>query len=424
MAELASPAVVALAHDPGAGRVRDPRVVASVALLLGVTVTVMLQGWWKSDSALIGMFIPDAVGYLPVFEEMSLHEDVIASIPEALSGTVGTVLVYYPFWRWHPAAMVIPNVFMLLVAVWAAERALRALGPIPVAYACWFVALNPYFLVGIAGPNKEIILSSLTLLALAVQPSWRSAPLLLLIAVAMASVRIPYALAVLAWVGGQLIWHGRLNKWLLLAPVLVAAAFPLLAEEFQFIRANVVAATAVDTAVGGSQIVRMSLDAMEMPGLSILAFLFRAVANAYAAAVRPAVFGPDGEVALLGTAYFVHGVLLQIGITGVLIVWSLGKSGGAQEGRAASSARDLARYMVYLWLSVSAGLFVSGRYLMPIVPASLAVFGTLRRRTQATALALLVLVDVTAFVLIGLMGVPSLNYEPSAFRPDFFLELR
>ena len=58
----------------------------------------------------------------------------------------------------------------------------------------------------------------------------------------MASVRIPYALAVLAWVGGQLIWRGRLNKWLLLAPVLVAAAFPLLAEEFQFIRANVAAA--------------------------------------------------------------------------------------------------------------------------------------------------------------------------------------
>jgi len=86
-------------------------------------------------------------------------------------------------------------------------------------------------------------------------------------------------------------------------------------------------------------------------------------------------------------------------------------------------ARYLAGFTVYVWLSVSVGLFVQPRYLMPVVPGALMVLGSLGKMTRV-AIALSVLVAATvAPVLVQLSGISALSYKELPFRPDFFLDI-
>ncbi len=397
------------------GRLSIPLIACSVLISL-VVLVAFLQGIWRPGGRLIGVYIPDSVTYLHQLEFASHDLNILSLLKR--SSTSG-MLGYLPFVLIHPTTIVVANTAMLAVSIWAAARIFRASGRVSTMLACFAIALNPYMLIGVTGPNKEIPLSMLTLLLLAIQPTRRTAPFLIFLVGVTVYIRQGYGLLLAAWILGRLIL--RESKWaiyrkiLLLSPPLIAASFVWLKEVVPVIRENFEQTELLSITVG-SRTLAASLASIQNPLSAIAFFVFRLFANASYLAVRPSVFGPNGEVAMLGLAYWIYGLLLALGAAGLLSLFFWRRRLGEHH-------YDLVRLLLFIWLGVSVGLFIQPRYLMPVLSPSLGLLGILPVRHRLVAIiGVSVLVPLTIFVLALYGRYPGVYEEPPV-KPEFFLNL-
>ncbi len=393
-------------------------IACSVMIFLAVLVT-FVQGIWKPGGGLIGVYIPDSLSYVDRLESVS-HELGSAPAISLLKDTfTSVVFVYLPFLLIHPSMIVVANTAMLALSIWAAAKVFGSFGWVPTMLACFAIALNPYMLVAVTGPNKEIPLSTLTLLLLSVQPSSRTSPLLLLIVALTIFIRQGYGLLLAVWVLGRLLFRG--SNWiiprrvLLLSPLAIVAFLSWLKEAVPVVAENAIRTEILSQEVG-SWTLATSLASIQHPWSAIAFFGFRVFANAFSLAVRPTIFGPNGEVALLGLAYWIYGLFLALGVAGLILALVRGQKYDADH-------YDLARFLLFLCLGISVGLFIQPRYLLPVLAPLLGLFGTLPSRLRLAASASIFILAPVAVVILAWLGLYPGIYQEMPIKPEFFLDL-
>ena len=98
-------------------------------------------------------------------------------------------------------------------------------------------------------------------------------------------------------------------------------------------------------------------------------FGFRMLANGYSHLIRPALLTLTNRISLLGVGYFVHAFFLGIGMTSVIITIILSRRSNNDK------LIYLAWFPLLLWTVVSLNFFIHPRYIMPITPVAMGVFG-------------------------------------------------
>jgi hypothetical protein len=374
-------------------------------------------GYQQQDfdvSARIGLAIPDVVNMSQTFDNL------IATGQFDTYGylSFGVRILYGWSWFSHPALCFAVNLLLMYAStkLFSGYFINRLSAP---SWSILGLLGNPYLLLAMVGPNKEIPLLFLTLMYFRAiterRPHW-----ILLAAftsVAAYTFRDGYGLLL----GCFLLFFAitRLNaSWLtaitLVACLSAAALFGSIASLNPVFERNIQSLEAFDggnTAVGNFAAM-IGADPFSVLGGALL-FVLRLIYNVLTAAVFPVFFSTEG-ILILGVAYWVSGLMLLASIPACV--------GYLSRPRYTSQAIQIAAALSLATLFMtSVSLFVQPRYLMPILPLAIAVLSLCTRRVQArlvTAALILSFSVIFSYWAAGRTPAPS---EPPRFDAPAYI---
>jgi hypothetical protein len=285
------------------------------------------------------------------------------------SGFQAVVALYGWTWLLHPSFCFAVNCVLMLANAALAKKVLARLrAP---AWAVLGLLANPYLMLVMPGPNKEIPLVFLTLsFADAMLRSERRWWLASAICVPMYLLRDGYGLFIIGVI--SIVWllgrHERLLPVVVLALMLSATALwsrlapviPAMARNLSIYNALVDGPAAVASA--------LSLDPFGPLG-GLVFYARRLVYNVVAQAFFPVFLTDRGDIYWIGVAYWVYGLMALMACIGCAWRW-LTNEGDPNQRLAAALALST-------WLMISLSLFIQPRYFMPMLPIAFGVMAAL-----------------------------------------------
>ncbi len=387
------------------------------AALFGLLV-VLLQSLWQPRAPIISNFyIPDSVNlYRGVLTTANLDLSNLLSLP-----SIGLLLFYGPFKAIDPRLLFIPNLAMWLACMWAAYRIFSPIDKRAAQFAIIAIVFNPYLLLGLSGPTKELPLMFLVLLFLLLPPTWNRLPYFALIIAVTYSVRDGYALIMLGWLSVHLLLPRTLWRvsWVLLCLVplfmllgLRSYASPLwFTDELE--REGQLVGQISSTDVGAGNVER-ALAGLDDPWPTTREYFYRALANGYSTLIRPAFYTISDRISLIGAGYFLNAFFLAAGLIAIILTCI---SPGEDE-----RILYLAWFVMLTWAMVSLVLFVQPRYLMPVTPVAMGVLGTRKTSTRILIIFAVISISVIGFLFLTyVLNVDPIISMDSPLRPPFFL---
>lgn len=348
-----------------------------------------------------GLTVPDSVNMTRAIQKMWEQDRLLTHD----SGFQAVVALYGWTWLLHPSFCFAVNCVLMLTNVALAKKMLERLrAP---AWAVLGLLANPYLMLVMPGPNKEIPLVFLTLLfADAMLRSERRWWLACAICVPMYLLRDGYGLFIIGvisitWLLGR---HERLLPVVVLALMLgatalwssLASVIPAMARNLSIYNTQFNSPEAVASA--------LSLDPFGLLGVLVL-YAIRLVYNVVAQAFFPVFLTDLGEIFWIGVAYWVYGLMALMASIGCAWRW-LTNEGDPNQRLAAALALST-------WLIISLSLFIQPRYFMPMLPIAFGVMAALpvHPRNGSVTLAL-----VLALVVMSVLAITD-KFPPAA-TPD------
>jgi hypothetical protein len=348
-------------------------------------------------SANRGLVVPDSVN-------MAETIDVLLSNGDFLTGSssfVGVEVLYGWTWFLHPAFCFVLNSALMLASASLFKKSFIIDLKLP-AWAVLGLLANPYLILVMPGPNKEIPLVFLTLcLANALlrhKPWWLIS---LALCVPVYFLRDGYGLIMFFIVCLLRVMRSR-KQLLPLAVLILSTVVAMLYEPL----ADFIPALARNQKIyvelsGNQELVGSLASSLGLQHLgpigSIFLYLSRLIYNLLTLAFFPVLKTDEGHIYWLGLAYWGFGLIALMSWFSCVLEW-LCKCSGSNRVQLASSIA------LCVWFLISLTLFVQPRYLMPMLPLSFVVMASLnpkiRNRCILVALGLSFLC-IAAYALIG-----------------------
>lgn len=322
------------------------------------------------------------------------------------SGFRAVVALYGWTWLLHPSLCFAINCVLMLASAALAKKVVLERLRAP-AWALLGLLANPYLILVMPGPNKEIPLVLLTLLfADAMLRSERRWWWACTICVPIYLLRDGYGLFLIGvicitWLLGR---RERLLPVIVLALMLSAAALwsslasaiPAMARNLSIYNAQFNSPEALASA--------LSLDPFGPLG-GLMLYAIRLAYNVVAQAFFPVFLTDRGDIYWTGVAYWVYGLMALMAFIGCAWRW-LTNGGDPNQRLAAALALST-------WLMISLSLFIQPRYFIPMLPIAFGVMAALPAHPRYGSVAL-----ALALALVVMSVLAMTNRFPPAATPD------
>jgi hypothetical protein len=316
-----------------------------------------------------GLTVPDSVNMTQTLQYLWQQDRLLA--PD--SGFQAVAALYGWTWFVHPSLCFAVNCVLMLSNAALCKKVVLERLRAP-AWAMLGLLANPYLILTMPGPNKEIPLAFLTLLfADALLRSERRWWLACAVCIPTYLLRDGYGLFMAALVGITWVLGRRasLLPMVVLALMMSAAALwsdlaslvPAMARNLSIYKAQFDAPEAA-----GSVATALALDPFGPLGGLVL-YVIRLVYNVVAQAFFPVFLTDSGDIYWVGVAYWTHGLMALMAGIGCAWRW-LTNEGDPHQRLAAALALST-------WFMISLSLFIQPRYLMPMLPIAFGAMATL-----------------------------------------------
>ena len=381
---------------------------ASVLLMAAQTAYPRLAIEW-------GMVIPDVANMNAWLQEFALDN------PPWLRAQYlpGPWLLYGSLAAPSPITCLGMNTVLMAGAAACWWKIARAAIPNP-GWAVLVLVANPYLLLAMHGPNKEIPLLFLTLLLTLVvfyqRPFWIFHALMICLAAYL--FRDGYGAILTAWVIAIRLFGRRMSAAslsLVVAATCVSVFSGELGEVLPFLGRQI--AGAQDPSAVPHFLKWLSRIANIEPSAPLaqpIYFAARVFYNLTSQALFPVVITDDARIHVLGVAYFLNGlVVLSVVPVSVLVL----ARGGASRTWGTFAAGLL--FAVLILSSVSPQ--IQPRYLMPLWPIAYLVIRSCDRKTVAFAVVGALMISCSVCLAYYFAGHPPASATP--FNPEFDLAI-
>ena len=277
---------------------------------------------------------------------------------------------------------------------------------------------NPYLVLAMPGPNKEIPLLLLTLLLMDAlfrsSRRWLSA---FALCIPLYLLRDGYGLIMVVLVGAVwiLLYRERLLPIVVFGISGAAAALLLpLSTLIPAIERNIRIYGDVfhgQEAIG-SVAATLALTPFDPVGGPIL-YALRLCYNLVSMAFFPVFLTRAGDFYWIGLAYWIYGLLVLMSLIGCAWRW-LCQSRNHSLNLAASLS-------ISIWLMVSLTLFVQPRYLMPVLPVAFGVLSALPARSCRNTVGLAIGVSLAVMFIYVAQGKIPPSATPEIANPPAYL---
>lgn len=361
-----------------------------------------------------GMTVPDSVNLAKTLQELWIHDQLF----DFKSGYFVVAVIYGWTWLIHPSLCFGVNAALLLTGISLLKRVVLIRLGAPL-FAVLGLLANPYLILAMPGPNKEIPLLLLTLLQAEAlfrpNPSWMLA---LAYCVPIYLLRDGFGMIMFFLVVIALITYRRealLPLIAFLSALVVALAWQPLSSLIPPMGRNLsVYSTLFENQEAiGSMVARLGLNPFDYLG-GLLLYFSRLVYNALSMALVPTLFTQERNIFWIGFAYWVFGLLILSSLIGCVWSWVTGAE--------MRNLRLAASLVISIWFLVSLSLFVQPRYLMPILPVAFGVLVTLPSRSRLLILGGVVGLSLSTIIFYALIGHSSRFATPEgASLPAYIL---
>lgn len=354
-----------------------------------------------------GMPIPDVVNMSSTLTNLWSG----GAIDQEENQFIGISVLYAWTWLLHPSLCFVVNIVLM---TWAtrtySDVFIKRLG-VP-GWSVIGLLGNPYLVLAMVGPNKEVPLTLFTLLYFKAvvqrRPGW---PLIAgLLALAAFLIRDGYGAFLMVTTFLLLAFRKPARPYAVLLCMgcvatatlfgVLASVIPILnrnAENFEIIAADNVAVGALASILG--------LDPFTPIG-GFLTFALRMIYNLFSPAMFP-VFRTTGGIYWEGIAYWVDGL---VALTCIPACLSILRRKDLPTPVALAAAIPVATLFM-----ISVSLFVQPRYIMPVLPLATAAFASCSKKLRSRCVQ-----GVVAFTAFILLGYWLLDRAPPLADPDSF----
>lgn len=360
-----------------------------------------------------GLAVPDSVNLTLTMQELWTHYRLF----DPKSGYWAIAVLYGWTWLVHPVlCFAVNGVLMLANAAVFKRVVLVRLGAPP--WSILGLLANPYLILAMPGPNKEIPLLLLTLLVTdALLKPDRRWWLAVALCIPIYALRDGYGLIMLFWVGVTwlLVRHERLLPIFVLVMTTATAVLwlplslliPAMARNMSIYNALFEHQEAI-----GSVAASLAIDPFSPLGGPIL-YVIRLVYNLVSMAFFPIFATNDGHFYWIGLAYWIYGLMVLMSLIGCAWEWMAGSG--------ARSLKLAASLALCMWFMVSLSLFVQPRYLMPVLPIAFGVLATLPARSRLCSISLAIGIALTVMSAYALTGRSAPPATPELLCPPAYL---
>lgn len=355
-----------------------------------------------------GLTVPDSVNMTQTLQYLWQQDRLLT--PD--SGFQAVAALYGWTWLVHPSLCFAVNCVLMLSNAALCKKVVLERLRAP-AWAMLGLLANPYLMLTMPGPNKEIPLVFLTLLfADAMLRSQRRWWLACAICIPMYLLRDGYGLFMvgllsITWLLGQ---RERLLPLVVLTLMVIAAALwselaslvPAMARNL-----SIYSAQFDDPEAVGSLASSLALDPFGPLG-GLLLYTIRLVYNVMAQALFPVFITDSGDIYWIGLGYWLYGLMALMACIGCAWRW-LTIEGDPQQRLAAALALST-------WFMISLSLFIQPRYFMPMLPIAFGVMAALpaHPRFGSVTLALALALAVMSVVAMTDRSPPSATPDVAA----------
>jgi hypothetical protein len=387
---------------------RIPKRVRALVLICFCAFMAISLGIWFyqqfdfAESLKLGLLIPDVVN-------IALSLDNLVSnggLNQDSNQFFGLSLIFGWTWLVHPSLCFLVNTALMAWATKVYSNYYIGKLGMP-AWSIVGVLGNPYLVLAMAGPNKEIPLMLLTLLYFKAVFSRRQFWLVVLLCGATFMLREGYGAFLLF---SASVLHGlkyRARPYVLIACVATVSAailFGLIANLVPIFSKNseILGSITADNFAVGALAAALGLDPLTPIGGGVL-FGLRLIYNVLSLALFP-VFETTNGIYWIGWAYWVFGLYVLVTIPACFTFLFASKSSN-------SPLLLCAALVVATCLMVSVSLFVQPRYLMPLLPIAMAVFACCPTRVRTRYL-------LCAALLVGTVVIGYRLFDRVAPLPE------
>lgn len=363
-----------------------------VAFFSSSLIVLSLQHTNWETSLTAGLFIPDVVNLARSFDNHWISGTEVAQT----DGYLGVWYLYGWTWLLHPSLCYLINVVLMVGAIWRYTGSIITRGSAP-AWSLIGVVGNPYLLLAMPGPNKEIPLLFLTtyVVDVIVNRPRMSFVKALIASALMLMFRQPFGLLMVLFV---VMCHGCVRDvrrsliCTLTGLSIISALNGYLASIVPYFQLNVDRFTDLATSSNpvGAVATSLGFDPLTINGGFVL-FFVRSVYNVTSLAWFPVLFSQSGDWQWLGFSYWIFGLSVICALPSSLEI----VAGRRDVGMTNAVMSCLVLSTLAL---ISCNLYVQPRYLMPVLPFCVGVLSlapsTTRRYLVSSGL-------VASFFVIG-----------------------
>lgn len=407
-----------------------------LVFLLATCGILLLQALWTPGSWLSNIYVPDSE---IMYDNLVFITENDISFSQHLKGE-DTRIAYYIYQPLYtliksPISFILTNISILSVAIFCIYKAFKPFGYQAALLSALSISLNPYILISITGISKEIPLCAVTnalLLVISKKSNIRIFILTLLCIIAygvrpaygvmLACYFLPYLLLTQPFLS---IFQGIMPT----VPFLFSFAFGIVAERLPIIKRMVIIQQGLDagTELGRANLER-AVSSLEAGGIaSCIELLFRTFANVFSLILRPSFLTENNNFSVLGSSYWLYGLGISAALVGTFtLIFNLlvKKQLPVMQRGNYEYLKSLAFSIAYLVPAISLSLIIQPRYLMPILPISMGILGTLPTKMILRIGILLLLLSVFGYIYLTFFaGVEPIRNMDLPHKPDFVLSL-
>jgi hypothetical protein len=394
------------------------RLIFSLGVIAFLLASVLLLAAQIADPSLAiewGMVIPDVANMSAWLQDFMLDDPPWLRADQL----PGPWLLYASLGPPSPVTCLGINSMVMVgaAACWwqIAKRALPSPG-----WAVTALIANPYLLLAMTGPNKEIPVLFLTLLLVLVvshqRPFWMLHALV--ICSAVYTFRDGYGVILLGWALSIRFFGGRTGSAVVSLVVVATCVSVILGDLgtlLPFIGRQIARAQDPSTVPSFLQwLARVANVDPSAPLAQPIFFAARVFYNGMTQALFPVVLTDDEKFHVLGVAYFLNGLVI-LSVVPVCVLILANRNASRSWGTLASGL-----FLAVLILS-SLSPHVQPRYLLPLWPMAYLVFSSYDRRTVAFAVVGACMISCAVCLVYYFSGHPPASARP--FNPEIDLEL-
>lgn len=360
------------------------------------------------------LVVPDSINLSSTLQELWIKHLIF----DLKSGFWAIAVVYGWTWLIHPALCFLVNVLLMVVCAFLFRRILVRLNA--PAWSVIGLLANPYLMLAMPGPNKEIPLLLLTLLLAENlfkynRKFWLAAAYCIPIYLLRDGYGLLMALLVIVtWLSAG---RERLVPMVVLVmAVMIAALWLPLSSLVPVMARNTSIYNSVfehQEAIG-AMAKAMKFNPFDPLGGAVL-YSIKIVYNLVSMAFFPVFLTKDNHLYGIGIAYWIYGLMIFVSVSGC--VWQAFCGSGNRSLQLATSIT------LCVWFLVSLSLFIQPRYLMPVLPLAFSVFAALPARARMVSITLTMGMTLAVILAYAVAGrTPPAPSPDLARAPAYLIE--